>query len=151
MTDDRPGVPALDGSAPSRGPTAPRAPAGASPVVVADDDRANVARIARILGEAGHPVFLATGGRSALRQVLASSVSPALLVCAIEMHEMSGIELAARVSAARPGVRVLLLSADPRSVELARDRTTLVHGVLLKPFTTDELWAAIRAALGSGP
>jgi len=116
-------------------------------VVVVDDDPAIVARIARILAEAGYPTITATGGRSALRQVFGSSLAPMLLVCAIEMLEMSGIELAARLTAMRPGVRVLLISADPRSVERAREHLPLVHGVLLKPFSPAELAEAIASAL----
>jgi two-component system response regulator DesR len=78
-------------------------------------------------------------------------VEPGLLICSIDMPEMSGIELAARVTAARPRVRVLLLAVDPGSVERARERSPLVRGVLLKPFTTDELCAAAAVALAGDP
>jgi len=156
MAADRPGTPATETHAHSTtvgGPTlhATGLPASRRPIVVVDDDPASVARIGRILVEAGHPTITATGGRSALHQVFGSSLEPVLLICAIEMSEMSGIELAARLTAARPGVRVLLISADPRSVERAREHLPEVDGALLKPFSSDELREAVAAALAHDP
>ncbi len=60
---------------------------------------------------------------------------------------MSGIELAARLTAARPGVRVILMSADPQVAERARAHVAQVQVVLLKPFTDQELQAAAAVAL----
>jgi len=156
MSEDRPGTPAAETLAHEATEGATRLPAThppttRRPLVIVDDDAPGVARIARILAEADQPVITATSGRSALRQVIESGAEPGLLICAIEMPEMSGIELAARLTAARPEVRVLLMSADPRSVERARERLTLVHGVLLKPFTPDELGVAVAAALAFDP
>jgi len=156
MSEDRPGTPATETRAhptTEGGPTlhATGLPASRRPIVVVDDDPASAARIGRILVEAGHPTITATGGRSALHQVFGSSVEPVLLICAIEMSEMSGIELAARLTAARPGVRVLLISADPRSVERARAHLPEVDGALLKPFSSDELRGAVTAALAYDP
>jgi len=152
MSEDRPGTPETETHAHATTVDGPRPPSTSvpairRPIVVVDEDPANVARIARILAGAGHPTITATGGRSALRQVFGSSLVPILLICAIEMSEMPGIELAARLTVTRPGVRVLLMSADPRSVERARERLPLVHGVLLKPFSPHELGEAVAAAL----
>jgi len=116
-------------------------------VVVVDNDRHEAARLARIVIEAGHQVITATDGRSALRHVYGSSVAPSLLLTAIELPVMSGIELAARMSAARPGIQVILLSPDPRTVERARDHASLVREVVLQPASGPSLRAAIAAAL----
>ena len=161
MAEDRPGRPATethghamtegDTSLPATALEAMKLPAVRRPIVVVDDDPGSVTRIARILAEAGRPTITASGGRSALRQVFGTSLEPILLICAIEMSEMPGIELAARFTAARPGVRVLLMSADPRSVERAQEHLPLVHGVLLKPFSPDELRDAVAAALAHDP
>jgi CheY-like chemotaxis protein len=102
-----------------------------------------------MLGEAGFEVISAVDGQTALRQVFATSVSPSLLVCAIESPGMSGIELAARLCAARPGVRVILASPDAAAVERARQHTQLVQAVLLKPYSADALQAAVVVALGT--
>ena len=103
--------------------------------------------MARTLAEAGYTIISAPDGRAALRQVFGSTAQPSLLVCVIELPGMSGIELAARMSAARPGIRVVLTSADPAAVDRARQHTPLVRAVLLKPYTTDALRTAAATAL----
>jgi CheY-like chemotaxis protein len=146
MRDDRPGTPAAERVSPTK-VGASAVPIGLGTVVVVDEDRREVQRIGRILGEVGHPVIAATDGRAALRSVFGSNVEPALLVSAIEMTTMSGIELAARLSLARPGLRVLLMSSDPHAVDRARSHEAMVHGVLLQPFSRDELRDAVATAL----
>jgi CheY-like chemotaxis protein len=64
------------------------------------------------------------------------------------MPGMTGIELAARLTAARPDVRVIFMTGDAESANRARDRAGFVDAVLLKPFTTAELREAVRAAIG---
>ena len=146
MADDRHGTPAAEHvTATDVDRTSTAAARGL--VVVVDDDRREVQRISRLLGESGLAVIVATDGRAALRQVFASNVAPDLLISAIDMPTMSGIELAARLSLARPGLRVLLMSADPTAVERARGHEAMVHGVLLRPFTRDDLRRAVAAAL----
>jgi CheY-like chemotaxis protein len=56
---------------------------------------------------------------------------------------MSGIELAARIRAARPSIVVILMSADPSIIEEARRRPDLIDGALLRPFTSLELLEAV--------
>ena len=63
---------------------------------------------------------------------------------------MTGIELAARVRALRPGIQVVMMTADPASAEAARDRPDLVGRVLVKPITADELLAADGTGDGGG-
>ncbi len=146
MPDDRPGPPAVEPVTPTDvGRTV--LPASVGTVVVVDEDRREVQRIARMLGDAGYTTVAATDGRTALRDVFGSNVAPDLLVSAIEMTAMSGIELAARLSLARPGLRVLLLSSDPAAVERARSHAAMVHGVLQRPFTREDLERAVVAAL----
>lgn len=139
MAGDRPGTPAV-GTRTAHGP-----------VVIVEADQREVARLARIATESGHPVISATDGRTALRQVFESSVAPVLLLTSIELPMMSGIELAARLAADRPGVRVILLSADPAAVERARAHTGLAQAVLLQPVSASDLRVAIAKALGEGP
>jgi CheY-like chemotaxis protein len=107
--------------------------------------------VAAALTARGHEVVAAHGGREALRAVYERPASPDLLVSDIELSEMSGVELAARLSADRPSVRVVLMTERPRSAELARARPELVAAVLLKPFSLDDLLAAVDAALSSAP
>jgi CheY-like chemotaxis protein len=70
----------------------------------------------------------------------------------IDMPGMTGIELAARLTAERPAVRVIFMTGDTASAQRARDRAAaFIAAVLLKPFTTAELREVVRATIGEPP
>jgi CheY-like chemotaxis protein len=120
---------------------------GSRTVLVVDDDEVIRGLVRAALRSGGYEVLLAADGSEALRVLYGESSTPALLLTDIEMPGMGGIELAARVTAERPDMRVLLMTGRPDSVGPALDRA-MVAGVLLKPFTTDELRRAVARALG---
>jgi len=124
------------------------APGGAwsRTILVVDDEVAVLAFVAAALRRAGFDVLLAKDGREALKVVYGESRTPALLLTDIQMPAMGGVELAARLTAERPNLRVLLMTGRPDSVGPALERT-IVAGVLLKPFTVDELRDAVDRAL----
>lgn len=125
---------------------------GSGRAILVVDDEPSVRRlIADALRARGHEVIVASGGRDALRAVYERSDTPDLLLSDIEMPDMTGIELAARLSADRPGIRILLMTGRPASAALARERPELVSAVLLKPFSLDDLAAAVDAALARPP
>jgi CheY-like chemotaxis protein len=117
-------------------------------VIVVDDEPAIRRAVGEMLRARGHEVILAGGGPEALRAVYERSSAPAVLVADITMPGMTGIELAARLRAVRPAIRVVLMTGLPDSAELARDRPELVSAVLVKPFSAAELLAAVDLALG---
>jgi two-component system cell cycle response regulator CpdR len=118
--------------------------AGAEHVVLVVDDEPVVREfIGRALTAAGFHATLAGDGREALRLVVGGTVRPHVLLTDIEMPGMSGIELAARLLAIRPTVRVVMMTGDPSRAAAARDRTSIVATVLMKPLETRELVAAV--------
>lgn len=124
-----------------------RAPGGRGVLVV--DDEPAIRHLAQsALRTMGYEVIVASGGREALRAIYAESSSPALLVTDIDMPGMTGIELAARLTAERPNVRVIFMTGDADTANRARDRAGFVAAVLLKPFTTGELREVVRDAIG---
>jgi len=117
-------------------------------ILVVDDDQALLSLAIRSLRSHGHDVRGAASGREALLAIYGGGPSPALLLTDVEMPGMSGIELAARVAADRPGVAIALMSGNPALVETARDRPELVRAVLVKPFTVDELLGLVGRIIG---
>ena len=120
----------------------------AGSVLVVDDDRAVLELIARVLRRSGAEVVAVTSGREAIRAIADGTSRPAVLLTDIDMPAMSGIELAARVGAMRPGIRIVMMTGDPLSADAARARPDLVAAVLLKPVTSAELLEA--TGLGHG-
>ena len=108
-------------------------------VVVADDDPAVLEIVTEVLTELGHDVLAAVDGQSALALVEHATHRPALLVTDIEMPRLDGRGLTTRLRERWPDLPVLVVSGvlpPPSGVAF-----------LQKPFTPDELVAAVQQAL----
>jgi CheY-like chemotaxis protein len=139
------------GGGPPRRERAPEPPLDSVPglVLVVDDDPGVRDEIGRILDEAGVSVAMVGDGRRALRLVVGGELRPVVLLTDIEMPTMGGVELAARIVAVRPEVRIVMMTADPAHAAAARDRTTIVDTVIAKPIEPHELLAAVAADRGT--
>jgi two-component system cell cycle sensor histidine kinase/response regulator CckA len=100
--------------------------------------------LAEMLQDLGYAVLAAGSGDAALARAAAHAGVIDLLVTDVLMPGLSGPELAARLTALRPGLRVLYLSGHPDSALEATGT------VLEKPVGLDALAQAVRAAL-EGP
>jgi two-component system cell cycle response regulator CpdR len=113
-------------------------------VLVVDDEPAIRAWIARALERAGIDTVVAADGRQALRLIADDQVRPTVLLTDLEMPAMGGVELAARIHALRPGIRIVMMTGDPGRAAAARDRGPMVAAVLDKPILIADLVAAVR-------
>ena len=115
------GAPIDDQEAGPGVPAAEALPSGSAMIVlVVDDDPVTRATVARSLTLARFDVATAASGRDALRLVADGRVLPAILVTDIEMPEMNGVELSARLLALRPALRVVMMTGDVDRAESAR-------------------------------
>jgi two-component system cell cycle response regulator CpdR len=113
-------------------------------VLVVDDEPSIRAWIARALERAGIDAVVAADGRQALRLIADDQVRPTVLLTDLEMPAMGGVELAARIHALRPGIRIVMMTGDPGRAAAARDRGPMVAAVLDKPILIADLVAAVR-------
>ncbi|GGL14803.1 response regulator transcription factor [Deinococcus radiotolerans] len=93
-------------------------------------------------------VGAAADGEAAWEGVL--SLRPDVLVTDIEMPRLSGLDLAARVSRAAPGTRVVIVTTFARGGYLRRALDVGARGYLLKDAPAAELAAAIRQVHAGG-
>jgi two-component system, OmpR family, response regulator PrrA len=114
-------------------------------VLVVDDEPVVRAYVARGLALAGMDVAVAANGREALRLVAEDRVRPRVVVTDIEMPAMSGVELAARLLAIRPSIRIVMMTGDPERAEAARRHPAIVDDVLLKPMRIEDVVATVLA------
>ena len=114
-------------------------------ILLAEDDAAERGLMARGLAADGHTVIEVENGQIALQRLLADPSPISILVTDVEMPELDGIELARRALAARPGLKVLLISGF--SGAAARGKDLLAQGVrsLDKPVQLERVRAEIRA------
>lgn len=124
-----------------------RLPTGSrATVLVVDDEAMTRASLARGLALAHFDIATAANGREALRLVADGRVQPAVLVTDIDMPEMNGVELAARLLALRPSLRVVMMTGDVDRAESARRHPSIVDAVLVKPIRVDDLVQVVTAA-----
>ena len=122
-------------------------PEGAEParstatVLVVDDDPAVRRMLGRILLDDGFTVVEAADGVEALYQVTRHPV--AVVVSDVRMPRMGGHELARRLAAEWPRVRLLLVSAYPGEL------TELPNRAMTKPFRPEEFVAIVRSLADS--
>jgi CheY-like chemotaxis protein len=130
--------------------TAPKRTESGTILVVEDaDDLREVTE--RILTKNGYQVIGAANGPAALEAAKNFAGTIDLLLTDVVMPRMQGNELAVRLAALRPGVRVLYMSGYAEPI-LGSDGT-LEEGVLLleKPFTEPVLLARVSHALHAAP
>ncbi len=100
------------------------------------------------LAGAGFDVLTASDGRAAL-DLLATHPRPVDLVLSdVVMPRMGGVELAGRLRAQHPHVRVLLMSGYAAQLD---DPAAVADGFLAKPFAPDDLLKAVAPLVRLDP
>lgn len=115
-------------------------------VLVAEDDVAVRTFVTRSLTHAGFSVTDVEDGQQALQALEIERFD--LLVADIVMPVLDGIALALSAGSRQPHLRILLITGYPAEHQRARNLDALIHGVIAKPFSLQELGDAAKAALG---
>lgn len=115
-------------------------------ILIVDDDQPLAEGLRRMLTSAGYLVpVVATSGAEAI--VHALDHPPDLILMDLMLgDQMDGIEVAARIRAARD-VPIIFLTGATADHNLSRAQQTGVYGYLLKPIRAEELRIAIEMAL----
>lgn len=117
-------------------------------ILVIDDDSAIRKTVRRILERAGYEVLDAEDGRTGL--ALARSEQPDLIITDLIMPEVEGIETIQALQEELPDTKIIAMSGGG----VMGDSTYLIDAEILgakralaKPFTPDELMAAVEELL----
>jgi two-component system probable response regulator PhcQ len=115
-------------------------------VLAVDDEPEVLDSLRRTLRNEGYPVLCTTSPLEAL--ALVDRGAAQVVIADIDMPEMSGTELVARIQASHPEVVRILLTGDA-SLEsaLAAINEGGVHRYLTKPWQKDKLRGVVREAL----
>jgi DNA-binding response OmpR family regulator len=118
-------------------------------VLIADDEPNIVASLEFLMEQAGYEVKVAASGQEALE--LVASFRPDLVLLDVMMPGKNGYEVCQSVKSdpATRAVKVVMLSAKGRDVEVAKGLELGADAYVTKPFSTRDLVAQIRDMLGA--
>jgi signal transduction histidine kinase/CHASE3 domain sensor protein len=124
---------------------------GTGTVLLVEDDEAVRQSVGRMAEALGYRVLAASGAAEAQAACAAHGGAVDLVLADLVMPGASGPELVEQLRATCPAARVLFMSGYTSDAVL--NRGVIAHGTsfLPKPFTLDELGAAIRGALEGPP
>jgi len=118
-------------------------------ILIAEDDEAVGALVARALDQDGHEITLAADGAAALDRLEQAQGRFDLLLTDIKMPVMDGIALALATARNHPEIMILLMTGYADQRERAHGLDALIHDVLTKPFTLHDLKLSVRGALAA--
>jgi DNA-binding response OmpR family regulator len=114
-------------------------------IVVVDDEPPIMQLCVKVLESSGHAVTGFTRGEDVLSTL--SSRPADLLVVDYKMPGLNGFELIRRARALRPNLRVLMITGHGTREVMGEANQAGVDGLILKPFTPNELTEAVTTAL----
>lgn len=118
-------------------------------ILLCDDDDAVRAFVKRALELDGHPVMAAVDGAEGLDVLTAEEGAFDLLLTDIRMPMMDGIALALATARDFPELTILLMTGYADQRERAADLQALIHDVVTKPFSLDQIRASVAEALAA--
>ena len=118
-------------------------------VLIADDEPNIVVSLEFLMKQRGYEVRIATSGDEALAAV--ADFAPDLVLLDVMMPRMSGYEVCQKIreNPAWRDIKVLMLSAKGREVEVSKGLAVGADGYVTKPFSTRDLVARVEQMLGS--
>jgi len=129
------------------GPQRGRPARGNETVLVVEDEPAVLTLSRRALETQGYVVLAASDATAALRIVERHGGTIHLLVTDVVMPGLSGRELADKLAAQRPGIRVLYMSGYPGDAVVEHGSLPAGSAFLQKPFSPDSLARKVRDVL----
>jgi PAS domain S-box-containing protein len=124
-----------------------RLPGGTETLLLVEDEAAVRSSARRLLERQGYTVLEARHGADALRIVEESGRHVDLVVTDLVMPEMGGKELAERLRAHRPALKVLFMSGYTEKAIAAGGVMPPHTGFVEKPFTVEQLMRRLREIL----
>lgn len=119
-------------------------------ILLCDDDDAVRAFVKRALELDGHEITAAVDGADGLDKLTAGAGRFDLMLTDIRMPMMDGIALALAAARDHPSLTILLMTGYADQRERAAGLEALIHDVVTKPFSLDQIRAAVADALAAG-
>ena len=116
-------------------------------ILIAEDDDTLRDLIVRALNDDGHELTVATDGVAALEALNRQNSKFDLLLTDVKIPVMDGIALALAAGRDHPEVAIMLMTGFADQRERAHGLDALVHDVIGKPISVEQIKGAVREAL----
>src|SRR6267142_3408199 len=136
-------------SSPAAMPSAAATEGPVARILLAEDEEALRAFIARALVQDGHEVVATADGGEALDALTREQGKFDLLLTDIRMPVMDGIALALAAARDYPELMILLMTGYADQRERASGLNAIVHDVVTKPFSVADIRTAVADALAA--
>ena len=117
-------------------------------ILIVDDEVNIVISMEFLIKQAGYELDIARDGEEALEKV--SSFQPDLILLDVMMPKINGFEVCRRIRSNPDwqNVKVVMLTAKGREVEVTKGLALGADSYIIKPFSTKELMAEVKNILG---
>ena len=117
-------------------------------ILIADDEPNIVVSLEFLMKQKGYIVRVVTNGEDALHAV--GEFAPDLILLDVMMPLLSGYDVCQKVreNPAWSGIRIIMLSAKGRDVEVNKGMAVGADAYVTKPFSTKDLIAQVAQMLG---
>jgi DNA-binding response OmpR family regulator len=117
-------------------------------ILIADDEPNIVVSLEFLMKQKGYAVRVASTGEDALAAI--GEFGPDLILLDVMMPRMSGYDLCQRVreNPAWQAIRIIMLSAKGRDIEVTKGMAVGADAYVTKPFSTKDLIAKVQELLG---
>jgi two-component system cell cycle response regulator CpdR len=116
-------------------------------ILIAEDDEAVRDLVVRALAEDGHELTAAADGAAALEALARNGGKYDLLLTDVKMPVLDGIALALATGRDHPDIAIMLMTGYADQRERAHGLDALVHDIINKPFSVEQIKGAVREAL----
>ena len=115
-------------------------------ILIVDDEPNIAASLEFLLQRGGYDVRVAHDGEEALAQ--AESFRPELVLLDVMMPKLNGYEVCQRLRQGGRDVKIVMLTARGREVDVEKGKALGADLYVTKPFSTRDLVAQVRELLG---
>jgi DNA-binding response OmpR family regulator len=117
-------------------------------ILIADDEPNIVVSLEFLMKQRGYVVRIANDGEDAFNAI--GEFAPDLILLDVMMPRMSGYDLCQKVreNPAWQGIKIIMLSAKGRDIEVTKGMAVGADAYVTKPFSTKDLIAKVRDMLG---
>jgi two-component system cell cycle response regulator CpdR len=116
-------------------------------ILIAEDNEDLRCQVVRALSDDGHDLVAAADGAAALKALRRCNGEFDLLLTDVKMPGMDGIALALAAGRDHPEIAIMLMTGYADQRERAHGLDALVHDIIGKPFSVEQIKGAVREAL----